>query len=66
MTKKNRRYAPFKDLRCQRPGPLGGAWNIYELLPAFIVAILVNVAVSLATKEPEKAVTDVFDEMKAM
>lgn len=46
--------------------PLGGAWNIYELLPAFIVAILVNVAVSLATKEPEKAVTDVFDEMKAI
>ena len=42
-------------------GVLGGAWNIYELLPAFIVAIVVNVAVSLLTPAPEKAVTDVFD-----
>ncbi len=44
--------------------PLGGAWNIYELLPAFIVAILVNVIVSLCTKEPDAEVTAVFDEMK--
>ena len=46
--------------------PLGGAWNIYELLPAFIVAIVVNVIVSLATKAPDKAVTDVFDRVKNM
>ena len=45
--------------------PLGGAWNIYELLPAFIIAIVVNVIVSLATKAPEKEITDVFDEMRA-
>ena len=44
--------------------PIGGAWNIYELLPAFIVAILVNVIVSLLTPAPEKEITDVFDEMK--
>ena len=46
--------------------PLGGAWNIYELLPAFIIAIVVNVIVSLATKAPDKAVTDVFDRVKNM
>ena len=46
--------------------PLGGAWNIYELLPAFIIAIIVNIVVSLMTHEPEKAVTDVFDEMRQM
>ena len=45
--------------------PLGGTWNIYELLPAFIIAIVVNVIVSLATKAPEKEITDVFDEMRA-
>ncbi|MCI6637371.1 MAG: sodium/proline symporter PutP [Bilifractor sp.] len=44
--------------------PIGGAWNIYELLPAFLVAILVNVIVSLLTPAPEKEITDVFDEMK--
>ncbi len=41
--------------------PLGGALNIYELLPAFIVACIVFVAVSLATPEPEKEITDEFD-----
>ena len=46
--------------------PIGGAWDIYELLPAFILAIVVNVIVSLATPAPEKAVTDIFDEVKAM
>jgi sodium/proline symporter len=46
--------------------PLGGAWNIYELLPAFICAILANVAVSLLTREPEKAITSVFDEINQM
>ena len=46
--------------------PMGGAWNIYELLPAFIVAIIANVIVSLATKAPEKRVTDVFDRVERM
>lgn len=41
--------------------PLGGAWDIYELLPAFIVACIFIVAVSLATPEPEKEVLDEFD-----
>ena len=46
--------------------PLGGAWNIYELLPAFIVACIFIVAVSLLTAPPEKDITDTFDKVKAM
>lgn len=41
--------------------PMGGAWNVYELLPAFIVAIAVNIVVSLVTAPPDKETTDVFD-----
>ena len=41
--------------------PLGGAWAIYELLPAFIVALAANIIVSLATEAPSKEITDVFD-----
>ncbi len=44
--------------------PLGGALAIYELLPAFIIALIADVAVSLATKAPEKEITDLFDEVK--
>ena len=41
--------------------PIGGAFAIYELLPAFVVAIVLNVVVSLLTAPPSKDVTDVFD-----
>ena len=44
--------------------PMGGAWAIYELLPAFLVNCVVLVVVSLATPAPEKAITDVFDEIR--
>lgn len=44
--------------------PLGGAWNIYELLPAFIVNVILVVVVSLLTKRPDKEIEDQFDEMK--
>ena len=43
--------------------PMGGAWAIYELLPAFLAACIAIVAVSLVTPAPEKAVTDTFDEI---
>lgn len=43
--------------------PLGGVWNIYELLPAFLVALLVNVAVSLLTPAPEKEIIEEFEEV---
>lgn len=46
--------------------PLGGAWNIYELLPAFIVACVAIVLVSLITPAPEKEVTEDFDKVSAM
>ena len=43
--------------------PLGGAFAIYELLPAFVVALLVNVAVSLMTAAPDAAIVRTFDEI---
>ena len=43
--------------------PMGGAWAIYELLPAFLAACIAIVIVSLATPAPEKAITDTFDEI---
>lgn len=43
---------------------LGGIFDIYELLPAFICGLLVNVIVSLLTPKPEKEITEVFDELK--
>ena len=41
--------------------PLGGAWNIYELLPAFLLGSIAIVVVSLLTKEPEKAIVKEFE-----
>jgi sodium/proline symporter len=46
--------------------PLGGLLDIYELLPAFLVAILVNVAVSLATGKPDQKVEQEFEEVASM
>lgn len=41
--------------------PLGGAWGIYELLPAFLTGILVIVTVSLLTKKPSARIEAEFD-----
>ena len=41
--------------------PMGGAWDIYELLPAFLVAITLNVIVSLATGAPEREIIEEFN-----
>lgn len=46
--------------------PFGGAWNIYELLPAFLVACVFIIAVSLATEEPKKEIIETFNAVKAM
>ena len=46
--------------------PMGGALNIYELLPAFVIAILINVIVSLITPAPSKEVTDTFERVRNM
>ena len=45
--------------------PLGGAWGIYELLPAFIVALVFIVVVSLLTKAPDADTVATFDKVKA-
>jgi len=41
--------------------PLGGVWNIYELLPAFLVSALTIIVVSLMTAPPAKEICDEFD-----
>ena len=44
--------------------PFGGICGIYELLPAFIIALIVNVIVSLATKGAEEEVQKEFESVK--
>ncbi len=43
--------------------PIGGVFGIYELLPAFIIGLVVNIVVSLATEEPEKEVVKLYDDV---
>ena len=45
--------------------PLGGAWNIYELLPAFLFSCAMIVIVSLATDPPSKSMQAEFDAVKS-
>lgn len=44
--------------------PMGGVWDLYELAPAFLVACIMIVVVSLITKEPEKSVQETFEAVK--
>lgn len=44
---------------------LGGVFAIYELLPAFVVAIIVNVIVSLCTAKPSDDMIAEFDSVNA-
>ena len=44
--------------------PLGGALDIYELLPAFIVACIFIIVVSLLTPAPEKEIVEEFESVK--
>ena len=43
--------------------PIGGWLAIYELLPAFLISLAVNVIVSNMTPAPPKAVLSVYDEV---
>ena len=43
---------------------LGGAFAIYELLPAFIISSICIVVVSLLTKEPSDEIKEEFDRVK--
>ncbi len=42
----------------------GTMFDVYELLPAFIIGIIVILLVSLLTKKPEEEITSKFDEVK--
>ena len=44
---------------------LGGVFAIYELLPAFVLAIVVNVIVSLCTAKPTDDMIAEFDAVNA-
>jgi len=45
---------------------LGGVFAIYELLPAFLIATVVIIVVSLLTPAPDRKVTDTFDKVAEM
>ncbi len=44
--------------------PLGGIWDVYELLPAFIFSCICIVVVSLLTPAPSKEIQQEFEEVK--
>ncbi len=46
--------------------PMGGVLGIYELLPAFLVALIINIAVSLLTKAPSQEIQEEFDRVAQM
>ena len=45
--------------------PLGGMWDIYELLPAFVFSCIVIVVVSLLTPEPSEQIKREFEEVQS-
>ena len=45
--------------------PLGGIWDIYELLPAFLFSSLLIVVVSLLTPAPSEEMQKEFDDVRA-
>lgn len=46
--------------------PMGGIWDTYELLPAFLAALITIIVVSLLTKEPEEKVKEDFEQYQKM
>lgn len=44
--------------------PFGGVFEVYELLPAFVISSVVIVAVSLLTKKPSKEIEEEFEQAK--
>ena len=43
----------------------GSVLDIYELLPAFVIAVIAIVVVSLVTPAPDKSVTETYDTVKS-
>ncbi|NLM76199.1 MAG: sodium/proline symporter PutP [Clostridiaceae bacterium] len=46
--------------------PLGGIFDVYELLPAFVLSCIAIFVVSLLTKEPSEEVVQEFEKAKAL
>ena len=46
--------------------PMGGAFAIYELLPAFIAALAADVIVSLLTPAPGADIVNLYDQVSAL
>ena len=40
---------------------LSGPTGIYELLPGFVIGLIVTVIATLADKKPAKEITDIYD-----
>ena len=45
--------------------PMGGVWSIYELLPAFLVALIVNLVVSRLTPAADAQVLKTYDQVSS-
>ena len=45
--------------------PIGGVFDIYELLPAFITSFVFIIIVSLATKKPSEEMLKEFEAAKS-
>lgn len=45
--------------------PIGGAWDVYELLPAFLVGSAFIIVVSLLSRMPEREILDEFDSISS-
>lgn len=45
--------------------PIGGVWDIYELLPAFLFSCICIVVVSLLTAPPSQEIQKEFDDVRA-
>ncbi len=45
---------------------IGGVWNIYELMPAFIVSCIFIVVVSLVTGKPKPEIEEEFDHVNSI
>lgn len=43
--------------------PIGGFWDLYELVPAFLTACIMILVVSLVTPTPDESITKTFEEV---
>ena len=43
--------------------PMGGVFDIYELLPAFVIALVFEVIISLVTPKPDDSIVSIFEQI---